>query len=133
MFIQIIVIEKNITISLQRRISTCSACFLNVIFKRIGNVVVNNKLNIALINSHTKSRGRHDNRHLVIHESFLVGNFIVGFHLSVIRKGLKSVTYQFACKLKCAFGSRNIDNRRTILLSNQCSECIILFLVGFFV
>ena len=100
MLIQIIVIKKNVTISLQRRISPCSACLLNVILKRIGNIVVNNKLNITLVNAHTKSRGRHDNRYLVVHECFLIGNLIVRFHFPVVRKGLKSVACQFARKLK---------------------------------
>ena len=132
MLIQIIIVKKNVTICLQRWISTCSACFLNVIFKRIGYIVVDNKFNITFVNAHAKSRGCYNNRHLVIHKGFLIRNLIVGFHLSVVRKCFKSIARQLACKLKRTLGSRNIDNRRTIFLCNQSAKCIIFFFIGFF-
>ena len=48
MLVQIIVIKQNVTLCKQARIPSGTSCFLNIVFKRIGNIIVNNQLDVFL-------------------------------------------------------------------------------------
>ena len=87
MFIQVIVTIKYITTCAKTWVTTGPACFLNVVFQRIGNIIMYHETYVFLIDSHTKCRCSHNDMYLIIHKGILIGVF---FHLlpSCHRKGV---------------------------------------------
>ena len=85
MFVQIIVTIKHIATCTEAGITTGSACFLNVVLQRIGNIIMYHKTDIFLINPHAKCRRSHNDVHLIVHEGILVGNFFISFHFTIER------------------------------------------------
>ena len=117
--VQIIVIEQNVTLCKQARIPSGTPCFLNIVFKRIGNIIVNNQLDVFFINAHTESRGGNNDFHLIVYKRFLICDFLIRVHFPVERFCRKAIARQFFCELNRASCAGNIYNRRAILLCNQ--------------
>ena len=105
MLVQVVVIVKHITTCAEARVTTCPACFLNVVFQRIGNVIMYHKADIFLVYSHTECRRSYDDVYLVVHESVLVGIFFISFHLAIERQCLVTVASQFCSQFHRSFGT----------------------------
>ena len=114
MLVKVIIIIKHITARIELWVAAGTTCFLHVIFQRVGYVIMYHQSHILLVHSHTKCRGCHNNTYMIVHESILIGYFLIGFHLSVIRQRRITITGQFICKFLGAPGARHINNDRAV-------------------
>ena len=129
MLIQVIVTVKHVTACVKMRVTPGPAGFLHIVLQRIGNIVMHHQSHILLVHSHSESRRRHDDAHLVAHERILVGNLLVGIHLSVERQRLIAVARQFCSQFLGTPCTRHVHNGRTAGLCHQLPQLGILILV----
>ena len=94
---------------------------------------MDDQFNILFIYTHAKRRGRHNHLDLVADERLLICDLFIGIHFSIERLRREPVAGQFFCDLASTFGSRYIDDGRTVLLRNQIAECGIFVLIRFFI
>ena len=64
-FIEIIFIKENVTFSRERRITPSSSRFLYIVFKRRGDVIVDDKADIFFIHPHAEGIGGHHDSDLI--------------------------------------------------------------------
>ena len=129
MLIQVIVTVKHVTACVKMRVTSGPAGFLHIVLQRIGNIVMHHQSHILLVYSHSESRRRHDDAHLVAHERILVGNLLVGIHLSVERQRLIAVARQFRSQFLGTPCTRHVHNGRTAGLCYQLPQLGILILI----
>ena len=129
MLVQITFIEKNIAVCIQIRITPCSACFLHIVFQRIGNVIVNHQTDILFVHAHAKGRGRNNDLHLSGDKRLLILDFFAAVHFPVKRSCFVAVICQLLRDLHSALGAGYIDDRRAVLLLDQSAQRIIFFVI----
>ena len=83
MLVQIVVIIQHVAFCLHTRVTSRTSCFLNVIFERIGDIVVDNELDVFLVNTHTESGRCNDRLDLISDERILIGDLFVCIHSAV--------------------------------------------------
>ena len=59
-------------------ISTRTTCFLVITFNTFRDIVMNNKANVWLVDTHTKSDSRNDNVAIFLEKTVLVVNPLFG-------------------------------------------------------
>ena len=131
MLVQVVVIIQHVAACRQFGVAPCPAGLLNIIFKRVGYVVMHNKPHIFLVNSHSEGRSCHYYAHPAAHKGFLIADLLIGIHLAVKRQSLQSVGSQLARKVDSALGARHIYYRRTVEFRHERPELQILVVVGF--
>ena len=131
MLLQIAIAIQHIAFCAKAWITSCASCLLNIIFQRVGYVVVNHQSYVFLIYAHTKRRGSNNDAHAIVHEGFLVVCLFVGLHLSVERQCLETIASKSLGQLFCAFGARHIHNSRTRACRHQRAKLQILVIIVF--
>ena len=131
MFIQVGIVIKYETSGLEIRISTSSTGLLHIVLQRIGNIIMHYQSHITFIHTHAKSRSGNNDANLIGHKGILIGNFIIGIHLSMKRKSLKSVASKLFRNINSAFSARHIYNSRAIIISYQRPQFRIFIIIGF--
>ena len=86
-------------------ITACTSCFLIIVLHALRHIVMNHITHVRLINSHSKSIGRHDHRRSVVDKIILI--FLSGFIIKAcmisgdrnafFEKFLKQIVYIFPC------------------------------------
>ena len=131
MFIQIIVIIQNKTFRKQARVAPCAPCFLHIVFKRIGDIIMNNQLDVFFVNTHAERRGSNHDFYLVVDKRFLVCNLFIRVHFPVEWLCREAVACQLFRKLNRSSCARNVYDGWTILLLDQGTKRIVFFLIRF--
>ena len=124
-FIQIVFVEQDITLRLDAFVTSGPACFLNVIFQRVGYVVMNDHTNILFIDAHSESRCRDHNLKFTGYKGILIRRFLPGVHPAMIGPGRESVPGQTSRQLCRPMRTRSIDDRRTTLGFEQAPQSLI--------
>ena len=99
MLVKVAVIIEDVAFGFAFWVASGTSCFLNVIFQRVGNVIVNHHAHVFLVDTHAKGGCGHHGHHPVGNEIVLVGDFLVGVHFTVKRQSLDSIVGKSLGKL----------------------------------
>ena len=133
MLVQVLVAIEYIAFGIEVWISSCTSCFLYIVLQRVGDVVVDNQPNIALIYSHAEGGGGNDDSNLIVHEGILIVYLLIGIHLAIIGQGGNSVTGQLLGEFPGSLGAGYVDDGRAICLFHQRAQEIVFVAVTIYV
>ena len=133
MLIQIVVVEQDVALRRNGRVPAGAARLLDVVFQRVGDIVVDHQPHVLFIHAHPKSGGCDDDPDLSPDEGVLVGDLVCGIHLPVVRPSGKAVASQLFRQLPGPSGPGDVDDGGAAPLLDQGPEHIVLALLRFLV
>ena len=133
MLVQVLVAIEYIAFGIEVWVSSCTSCLLYIVLQRVGDVVVDNQPNIALIYSHAEGGGGNDDSNLIVHEGILIVYLLIGIHLAIIGQGGNSVTGQLLGEFPGSLGAGYVDDGRAICLFHQRAQEIVFVAVTIYV
>ena len=128
MFIQVFLIEENITGSVDVLVASCPACFLNIILERIRYFIMDDQTDIFFIHSHSEGRSSYHNLYVAGDKIILVFCLILNVHFPVKSGNRKSILFQACCQFGSCTGTGDINNGRTAFLLDNISQTIVFFI-----
>ena len=131
--VQVLVAIEYIAFGIEVWVSSCTSCLLYIVLQRVGDVVVDNQPNIALIYSHAEGGGGNDDSNLIVHEGILIVYLLIGIHLAIIGQGGNSVTGQLLGEFPGSLGAGYVDDGRAICLFHQRAQEIVFVAVTIYV
>ena len=130
MAVQVVVIVKDVAVSIGIYISSRPACFLYIVFQGIRYFIVDHEADIALVHAHSESRRGDDNAHTVVHEIILCLDFLLDLHLTMKCLGLQTVLRQTLGDFFRFPGPCDIDDSRAPAIIQKASQCGIFLVVA---
>jgi len=83
-FAQIFFIKQYITISSNTFVSACPSCFLYIVFKRIGDFIMNNHSDIFFVNAHSECRSSNHHFYWTWNKCILVFTLLLWIHFAMV-------------------------------------------------
>ena len=103
--VEVILIKKHVAVGFKVRITPGAAGFLQVVFKRCRNVIVNDQSHVFFVHAHPKSVCGSDHLSCPRKKRFLMLDLKRRVHLAVVGKGLKAFSSELFREFFRALGA----------------------------
>ena len=128
--VQVLVAVEHVALGGGLRVAAGTAGLLDVVFERVGDVVVHHQAHVLLVHAHAEGGRGDDGADFVEDEGVLVRDLLGGVHLAVERQRGDAVPRQLVREVARPLRARDVHDGRASAAEQQAAQVPVLLLLG---